>query len=64
VLSVDVVESSGDTAYDTAAISIVRKSDPIPQPPAGLTEDRFERTVDIIFTPPDAKKKKKTAQRQ
>ena len=64
VLSVDVVESSGDVAYDAAALSIVRKSDPIPQPPAGLTEDRFERTVDIIFTPPDAKKKKKTAQRQ
>lgn len=64
VLSVDVAESSGDAAYDAAAISIVRKSDPIPQPPAGLTEDRFERTVDIIFTPPDAKKKKKTAQRQ
>jgi periplasmic protein TonB len=64
VLSVDVVESSGDAAYDAAAISIVRKSDPIPQPPASLTDDRFERTVDIIFTPPDAKKKKKTAQRQ
>ena len=64
VLSVDVVESSGDVAYDAAALSIVRKSDPIPQPPAGLTEDRFERTVDIIFTPPDEKKKKKSAQRQ
>jgi periplasmic protein TonB len=64
VLSVDVVESSGDAAYDAAAVSIVRRSDPIPQPPAALTEDRFERTVDIIFTPPDAKKKKKTAQRQ
>ncbi|WFU69411.1 energy transducer TonB [Bradyrhizobium sp. CB2312] len=63
VLSVDVVESSGDAAYDAAAVSIVRKSDPIPQPPAKLTEDRFERTVYIIFTPPDAKKKK-TAQRQ
>jgi periplasmic protein TonB len=64
VLSVDVVESSGDAAYDAAAILIVRKSDPIPQPPASLTDDRFERTVDIIFTPPDARKKKKTAQRQ
>jgi TonB family protein len=64
VLSVDVVESSGDSAYDAAAVSIVRHSDPIPQPPAALTDDRFERTVDIIFTPPDAKKKKTTAQRQ
>ncbi|MBH5396970.1 TonB family protein [Bradyrhizobium sp. CNPSo 4010] len=63
VLSVEVAESSGDAAYDAAAVSIVRKSDPIPQPPAGLTDDRFERTVDIIFTPPDSKKKK-AAQRQ
>ena len=64
VLSVDVVESSGDSAYDAAAVSIIRHSDPIPQPPAALTDDRFERTVDIIFTPPDARKKKTTAQRQ
>jgi TonB family protein len=64
VLSVDVVESSGDAAYDAAAIAMVRKSDPFPQPPAGLTEDRFERIVPITFKPPDDKKKKKQAQRQ
>lgn len=64
VLSVDVVESSGDTAYDAAAVSMVRKSDPFPIPPAALTEDRFERTVAIIFKPPEDKKKKKSAQRQ
>lgn len=64
VISVDVVQSSGDAAYDAAAVSMVHKSDPFPTPPAALTQDQFERTVDIIFTPPDAKKKKKTAQRQ
>ena len=64
VLSVDVVESSGDAAYDAAAIAMVHKSDPFMPPPAALTEDRFERTVEIKFPPPDAKKKKKTAQRQ
>ena len=32
--------------------------------PAGLTEDRFERTVDIIFTPPDERKRRRSAQRQ
>jgi TonB family protein len=64
VISVDVVESSGDAAYDAAAISMVHKSDPFPTPPAALTEDRIERTVPIIFKPPDEKKKKKTAQRQ
>ena len=64
VLSADVVQSSGDAAYDTAAIAMVRKSDPFEPPPAGLTEDHFDRTVEISFPPPDAKKKKKTAQRQ
>ncbi|OPY96605.1 energy transducer TonB [Bradyrhizobium sacchari] len=64
VLSVDVVQSSGDSAYDAAAISMVHKSDPFPTPPAALTEDRFERTVDIVFKPPDEKKKKKSAQAQ
>lgn len=65
VLSVDVVTSSGDKAYDAAAIAMVRKSDPFPQPPAGLTEDRIERTVEIFFKPPsEEKKKKKSAQRQ
>ncbi|WP_439374964.1 TonB family protein [Bradyrhizobium sp. PMVTL-01] len=64
VLSVDVVQSSGDAAYDAAAISMVHKSDPFPQPPAALTEDRIERTVDIVFKPADEKKKKKSAQRQ
>lgn len=64
VISVDVVESSGDAAYDAAAIAMIHKSDPFPTPPAALTEDRIERTVPIIFKPPDEKKKKKTAQRQ
>lgn len=64
VVSVDVVESSGDAAYDAAAIAMVHKSDPFPIPPAGLTEDRFERTVPIIFKPRDEKKSKKSAQRQ
>ncbi|HEV2157463.1 TonB family protein [Bradyrhizobium sp.] len=64
VLSVDVVTSSGDKAFDDAAIAMVRKSDPFPQPPVALNEDRFERTVEIVFKPADEKKKKKQAQRQ
>ena len=64
VLSVDVVQSSGDPAYDAAAISMVHKSDPFPAPPAALAEERYERTVEIMFKPPDDKKKKKQAQRQ
>ena len=37
VVSATVVESSGDAAFDEAAISMVRRSDPVPPPPAELT---------------------------
>lgn len=49
VVSVDVVESSGDTAYDEAAISMIRRSDPVPLPPAGLTDDQFSFKLDVKF---------------
>ncbi|MGY8661153.1 TonB family protein [Bradyrhizobium sp. UFLA05-109] len=62
VLSVDVVESSGDAAFDAAAVSMIRRSDPVPQPPAGLTDEKFERTLDVTFPPRETKKR--SAQRQ
>jgi TonB family protein len=63
VLSAEVVQSSGDPAFDEAALSMIKKSDPVPQPPAGLTDERFAFNIDIDF-PPEKQKKKKTAQRQ
>jgi TonB family protein len=67
VLSVDVVESSGDAAYDAAALAMVRKADPFEPPPVQLTEERFERIIEISFAPEKSKKtanNKKSAQRQ
>ncbi|MBH5367091.1 energy transducer TonB [Bradyrhizobium glycinis] len=66
VLSVEVVASSGDAAYDAAAISMIRKAEPFQPPPVQLTEERFERTLEINFAPEKSKKttNKKTAQRQ
>jgi periplasmic protein TonB len=52
VVSLDVVESSGDTAFDEAAVSMIRRSDPVPPPPAGLTEDQFSFNLDVNFTKP------------
>jgi TonB family protein len=52
VVSVSVVESSGDPAYDEAAISMVRRSDPVPRPPAGLTEDQFTFALPVNFNKP------------
>jgi TonB family protein len=49
VLSVGVVESSGDRLYDEAALSMIRRSDPVPKPPAMLTDDRFEYDLVVNF---------------
>jgi protein TonB len=49
VVSVAVLESSGDTSFDDAAVSMVRRSDPVPAPPAGLTDDQFNFSIDVNF---------------
>src|SRR5689334_8224089 len=49
VLEVDVLESSGDTAFDEAAIAMIRRSDPVPRPPAELTDDTFSYTLNVNF---------------
>ncbi|WP_166296712.1 TonB family protein [Bradyrhizobium sp. 2S1] len=52
VLSVAVMESSGDAAYDDAAVSMVHRSDPVPAPPADLTDDQFSFSLDVKFNKP------------
>jgi periplasmic protein TonB len=52
VVSVNVVGSSGDAAFDQAAISMVRRSDPMPEPPTELTDDTFNFDMDVIFEKP------------
>jgi periplasmic protein TonB len=49
VLSVAVAESSGDPLYDEAALSMVRRSDPVPRPPAKLTDDQFSFSLEVKF---------------
>lgn len=49
VLSVDVVETSGDPTFDDAAVSMIRRSDPVPKPPTGLTDEQFAFTLDVNF---------------
>ncbi|MGF6308684.1 protein TonB [Bradyrhizobium sp. i1.8.4] len=52
VLSVAVLESSGDAAFDDAAISMVHRSDPVPAPPAALPEDQFSFSLDVNYHKP------------
>jgi protein TonB len=55
VLSADVAESSGDPVFDAAAVSMIRRSDPVPKPPAGLTDDQFGFSLDVNFNKPKVK---------
>ncbi|WP_454629401.1 TonB family protein [Bradyrhizobium cenepequi] len=52
VVNVAVAESSGDPAFDDAALSMIRRSDPVPAPPAELTEDQFAFSLDVNFKKP------------
>jgi TonB family protein len=49
VISANVVESSGDQAYDQAALAMIHRSDPVPAPPADLNEDQFAFSLPVIF---------------
>jgi TonB family protein len=49
VVSVAVLESSGDASFDDAAVSMIHRSDPVPAPPAGLTDDQFNFSLDVNF---------------
>lgn len=49
VLAVSIVKSSGDTAFDEAALSMVRRSDPLPQPPPLVADEGLSFTLPVIF---------------
>lgn len=49
VVQVGVLQSSGDTAFDEAAIDMIRRSDPVPRPPAELTDDTFSYSLNVNF---------------
>lgn len=49
VVQLSVARSSGDPAYDEAALAMIRRSDPVPRPPAALTDDTFSYSLDVNF---------------
>jgi protein TonB len=49
VVSVAVQQTSGDPSFDEAAVAMVRRSDPVPTPPAGLKDDQFSFALDVNF---------------
>jgi periplasmic protein TonB len=49
VLSTNIVRGSGDPAFDAAAIDMLRRSDPVPQPPPLVADEGLNFTLPVIF---------------
>lgn len=49
VLSENIVKGSGDQAFDQAALAMVRRSDPVPQPPPAVADEGLSFTLPVIF---------------
>jgi TonB family protein len=49
VLSASIVKGSGDTVFDQAALAMIRRSDPVPQPPPLVADEGLNFTLPVIF---------------
>jgi protein TonB len=49
VLSSRIVEGSGDSSFDEAALSMIQRSDPVPKPPALIVQGGLEFTLPVVF---------------
>jgi TonB family protein len=49
VLSTAIERSSGDTAFDEAALAMLRRSDPVPRPPPLVADEGLSFTLPVIF---------------
>jgi periplasmic protein TonB len=49
VLSTGIAKGSGDSAFDEAALAMVRRSDPVPQPPSLVADEGLIFTLPVIF---------------
>jgi len=49
VLATSIEKSSGDTAFDAAALAMVKRSDPVPAPPPLIADEGLSFTLPVIF---------------
>jgi TonB family protein len=49
VLSASIVKGSGDPVFDAAALAMIRRSDPVPQPPPQVADEGLNFTLPVIF---------------
>jgi TonB family protein len=55
VVSASVVTSSGDKAFDEAALTMMRRADPVPAPPALVADEGLTFTLPVQFRSKDRK---------
>ena len=51
VVSATVIKGSGDAAFDEAALAMIRRSDPVPAPPALVADDGLSFLLPVSFKP-------------
>src|SRR5947208_6455846 len=49
VLSTSIIKGSGDKAFDEAALAMIRRADPVPQPPPLVADEGLNFTLPVIF---------------
>jgi TonB family protein len=49
VQSSGIVKSSGDAAFDDAAIAMIQRSDPVPKPPSVVVQEGLNFTLPVVF---------------
>jgi periplasmic protein TonB len=49
VLSASIVRGSGEASFDEAALAMIRRSDPVPKPPALVVQEGLSFNLPVIF---------------
>jgi periplasmic protein TonB len=49
ILSTNIVKGSGDTAFDEAALAMLRRADPVPPPPPLIADEGLSFSLPVIF---------------
>ena len=57
VIQASVLTSSGDAALDLAALTMMRRSDPVPQPPPLVADEGLSFTIPVVFRSKSSKNK-------
>ena len=52
VVSARIGSSSGDAAFDAAALEMMKRSDPVPAPPPLVTDETLTFEIPVAFRAP------------